>query len=145
MVPTWTSIHSSLQWGFCNEYGSDLGVIVHWEKLNYFPLTYSSLSSKIIMSCPVLIYLSCPYLKPIQKIFFPNTDWTHPRVSFLSHLLIITLVFFYISPTLAVTIGSTLILFFPRISSFYSLIFVPTGKFMVFRVEIGGGVLEVII
>ena len=116
---------SSLQGKLFHEYGSDLGVIVRWKMLFYFPLTFSSLSPNIIMICPVLIYLSCPYLKPIQKLFFPNTDWTHPVVSFLVHLLLPTLAFYSVSPTLAVTIDPTLILFLPRLSSFYPFIFFP--------------------
>ena len=95
--------------------------------LSSFPLTSSYLSPKIIMSCPVLIYLSCPYLKPIQKLFFPNTDWTHPIFSLLRHIILLTLAFYSISPNFAVTIDPTLILFFSRLSSFSSFIFFPTG------------------
>ena len=140
--PLGQTIQYSLPGGFWHEYGSEPGVIVFWKNTLFFPLE----SLLLITQDKYELYSTNPFilpiLKPIQKILLPNTDWTHPRVSFLSHLILPTLDFYSIYPTLAVAIEPTLILIFTRLSSFSSFIFLPKGEFILLGVELGEMFLE---
>ena len=131
--------HSSLQGGFWNEYGLDLGVIVHWKNTIFFPLDLLLLIIQDNYELSSTHIFILPILKTNSKIFFPNTDWTHPRLSLFGHLLIFTINFYSISPILTVTIELTLILFLSCLSYFSSFIYFLTDKFIVLGVELGGG------
>ena len=114
-------LHSSLQGGFCNEYGSDLGVIVRWENNLLFPLDFLllitqdnyDLSSTHLFILPILKtnsktlltqhrldtsqnLLPQPYTspQPCLLLHFPNLGchyWPHPDLILALPLLLFLL------------------------------------------------------